>query len=192
MLREARYWLFSVRHPGAFETFNRELAVEGAYEQHLREYQEFVVQGVTTVGEFSVDPYSVDIATEPDSPSARYKIELMTRIFERILAETQAAKVPLLAVAIPHPMDLLSGDHASLKIDPTLFPDYDPTRLTDTARAIAWDLGIPHVNLFDSFTTVDPNTLYLKGGDDHWNSEGQALAGRIVASIIEEMGFLAE
>lgn len=175
---------------GVFSGFDPEAWIRDAYDQHLREYEEFIVQGDNTVGKFSVDPYSTDIAAEPDSPSSQYKIRMMDRIVARIAGEAGDAGIPLLAVAIPHPMDLMDGDHASGRIDRTAFPGYAPTRLTDTASAIFEGHDIVYVNLYPPFAAEDAGTLYLGGGDDHWNEAGQALAARIVADRIVGDGML--
>ncbi len=178
--------------PGHFENFDAEGWIDSALAQHRREYEEFVVAGDNTVGEFSVDPYSADIAVDFDAPSSQYKIRMMRAVFARIVEETEQAGLPLLAVVIPHPMDVLGGDHASGRIDPAKYPDYDPARLTRTMSDIVSETGVPQVNLFDPFAAVDANTLYLKGGDDHWNSAGQALAADLVADAIEAKGLLPQ
>lgn len=177
-------------NPDHFETFDPKAWIERALEQHRREYREFVVQGDNTVGEFSVDPYSTDIAVDPSSPSSQYKIRMMRAVFDRIADEAEAAGIPLLAVVIPHPMDVLDGNHSAGQIDRTKYPDYDPRRLTDTMSAIIRDRKVPQVNLFDPFAEIDANTLYLKGGDDHWNSAGQALAADIVTQAIISEDYL--
>ena len=176
--------------PGHFDNFDAAGWIDRALAQHRREYEEFVVQGDNTVGEFAVDPYTADIAVDADAPSSQYKIEMMKQVFAGIKGEAEKAGLPLLAVVIPHPMDVLNGDHASGKIDPALYPGYDPTRLVQTMSDIVAETGVPQVNLFAPFSAVDANTLYLKGGDDHWNSAGQALAAELVADQIQMGGYL--
>ncbi len=189
ILREAKK-RFSAGPGKVFDDFDPEAWINRAYDQHLQEYEDFVVRGDNTVGKFSVDPYSTDIAAEPDSPSSQYKIRMMDRIVARIAGEAGDAGIPLLAVAIPHPMDLMDGDHASGRIDRAAFPGYQPTQLTDTAGAIFEGHDIPYVNLYAPFAAADAGALYLGGGDDHWNEAGQALAAEIVAERIVSDGML--
>ena len=175
---------------GHFAAFDPEAWMKQAYDQHLREYNEFVVQGDNTVGAFAVDPYSTDIATDPDSPSSQYKLRMMDAVVARIAQETLDAGVPLLAVAVPHPMDLLGGAHASGKINRDVFPNYNPTELTDAATAIFDRNDIANVNLYAPMAAEDVSALYLGGGDDHWNAAGQALGARVVAEQIMAEGLL--
>jgi len=178
--------------PDHFKTFDPADWIERAMAQHLREYEEFVVRGDNIVGEFSVDPYTVDIAVDPDLPSSRYKLRMMAAVLDAMKAEADRAGVPLFITAIPHPMDLLDGDHASGRIDKIAYPDYRPTRLTDALTGIAAETGLPHLNLYAPFKASDPEALYLKGGDDHWNAAGQALAAKLVAIAVTGAGLLGE
>jgi hypothetical protein len=53
--------------------------------------------------------------------------------------------------------------------------------------------GVPGVDLFEVYRAHgDPLSLYLKGGDDHWNSVGQRIAAEAVAAKIIELGPLAK
>ena len=149
-----------------------------------------MVEGDNTVGEFGIDRYSADIAVDFNAPSSQYKLRMMEAVFARIKGEAETADVPLLAVIIPHPMDVLGGDHTSGTINPAKYPDYDATRLSGSMGAIVAKASVPQVNLFAPFAAVDANELYLNGGDDHWNSAGQALAAELVAEAIETHGFL--
>jgi lysophospholipase L1-like esterase len=175
---------------GAGGGFDAEGWITRAYDQHLREYDEFIVQGDNTVGSFASDPYSTDIAVDPTSPSSQYKIRMMEQIIAQIADVARAADVPVLATVIPHPMDLLAGDHSSGRINPDTFPGYVPTSLSGTAAGIFSDLEIAHIDLYPAFAAQDANALYLKGGDDHWNAAGQALAAEILAERIVADGLL--
>ena len=160
-------------------------------EQHIREYREYIVEGDNVVRDLRTDPYSADIALQPDSPSARYKLTLMDAVIAAIKAQAQQQDVPLLLVGIPHPMDVMGGDHASGAVDTEQFPDYLPTRMTGSLQAIAERHGIDHINLLQPFQAAsDPAALYLLGGDDHWNNAGQALAAEIIAERIGSAGYL--
>ena len=49
-------------------------------QQHLDEYQEYVVEGDNVIRMLRSDPYSADISLLPDSPSAQYKLALMEAV----------------------------------------------------------------------------------------------------------------
>jgi hypothetical protein len=111
-------------------------------------------------------------------------------VIERINATARFNNVPLLVLAIPHPMDVMDGRHESGAVDRVRFPDYQPARLTDSVQAIAERHHIHHVNLFPHFRkAADPAALYLRGGDDHWNSEGQRYAADITAEYVLDSVF---
>ena len=61
------------------------------------------------------------------------------------------------------------------------FSGYDPGRLTDTLETICISQGLDCVNLASAFLQNDPDHLYFKGKNDHWNDAGQDLAARRVA-----------
>lgn len=170
--------------------FDPEGWIEAALRQHLDEYRAYVEEGDSTVGTFAVDPYSADIAFDPEAPSAVYKLELMAAVLRRIAAEAGARGIPLRLLIVPHPMDLLDGAHASGVVDRAKHPGYDPRRLTAALTAIAERAGIGHIDLYDAFRASDPAALYLKGGDDHWNAAGQKLAAEITAEALAREGAL--
>lgn len=191
LVRALREGLGRLRGGGGPPPFDRRAWIEGALAQHLDEYRAAVEQGDDTVGAFGVDPYSADIALLPASPSAVYRRRLMAAVLGRMAALAAAKGVPLLAVIIPHPMDLLDGDHDSGLVDRERHPGYDPTALRDAAAAALAEAGIAAVDLFGAFRAADPRALYLKGGDDHWNAAGQDLAATLVAEAILARGFPA-
>jgi hypothetical protein len=84
---------------------------------------------------------------------------------------------------IPHPLDV-GADYMDIRIDSSRFPEYAPRNQIRPLEEIALDLGVPHLSLFDAYREADPNTLYLKGGDDHWNASGQRLAAELVGGYI--------
>lgn len=166
-------------------------AVETSLQQHQDEYQEYVVEGDNVIRMLRSDPYSADISLLPDSPSAQYKLALMDAVIRRISATAQAHDVPLLLLAIPHPMDVLDGSHESGRVDIARYPAYEPSRLTDSIQAMAESQGIDYVNLYQPFRAVDdPAALFLKAGDDHWNDAGQRYAAGILGAHILESATL--
>ena len=157
--------------------------------QHIAEWEAYN-SGDNTVGAFGVDPYSADLALQPSLPSSQFKVRLMTAVVNEMARVAREKAIPLLIMIVPHPMDLLDGDHESGYVDRAAFPGYSPTRLTDEPEAIATKARVPYVNLFSRFRVQDVKSLYLKGGDDHWNAAGQKLAADVVAEFVQSNGLL--
>jgi hypothetical protein len=158
-------------------------------ERHVREYEEFVVEGNDQVAELAFDSYDADVGLTPESDSARYKI----RVMDGILGEMQAAAAqhgaPLVLIPIPHPLDV--GGHATGEIDRAKYPDYAPERMTRTLEEIAERRGIPYVDLFAPFAARGSAELYFRGLDDHWNDVGQDYAAKLVSDSLAAQGLLA-
>ena len=164
---------------------------EDRLQQHIREYDEYIVNRDNVVYDLRTDPYSADIALLPDSDSAQYKLQLMDAVVGAISMQAEKHSVPLLVLAIPHPMDIMGGEHASGAVDTAKYPDYRPAVLTDSIAAIGARRNIDTINLYPEFRAIDdPAGLYLLGGDDHWNNAGQSLAADIIAAHIMRNGYL--
>lgn len=176
----------TLRGGGTAETFefDPQAWIEAALAQHQAEYEAFVEQGNDIVGSFGMDPYSADVALFPGSASADYKIRLLDGIVARMRSVADEHGVPLAIMVVPHPMDLLGGDHSSGFVDRARYPDYDPTRLSGTMVEIARRNDVPVLDLFPVFEGEDVNALFLRGGDDHWNAAGQALAADAAAGFL--------
>lgn len=157
----------------------------GAYaQQHIDEYRQYVVEGDNVVRELLSDPYSADISLLPDSESARYKIDLMAGVVAEIKTAVGEHNTPLISLIIPHPMDLLDGEHDSGKVDRSAYPNYASARLTDSLQEIMSSQQVAHINLYNTFKEQTPENLYFRGGDDHWNDAGQRLAAETVSHYI--------
>jgi lysophospholipase L1-like esterase len=155
-----------------------------------KEYDEHVVARDPIVRNTHIDHYSADLSADPSLPSSRYKVTLMRLVLERIAARLQAAKVPFLLIVIPHPMDVAEQYEYS-EIDAGRFPTYDRRNLVAPLESWARTSSVPLVSVFDTFTTHgDVRGLYLRGGDDHWNSAGQKVAAEAVAQRITQAGLL--
>lgn len=166
-------------------------SIDAAMAQQVREYEEFVEAGDDTVRELRSDPYSVDVSAAPDSASARYKVQLMSAVLSRIQQTSEAHRVPAIFVIIPHPIDVLRGNHSSGVVNRSRFPNYNPDRLTSTLVDVCRDHDLRCVDLLNVMREQGGESLYLKGGDDHWNDRGQHVAARYVASWLKERGEVA-
>ncbi|MDK9723931.1 MAG: GDSL-type esterase/lipase family protein [Sterolibacteriaceae bacterium MAG5] len=154
--------------------------------QREAEYVQLAKEGDRTVHNLFNDGFDADIATEPSSPSARYKAELM-RDFLR-LAKLRLAKsgVPFAVMVVPAPMD--ACENYDWSADRAAFPFYDRHALTRIATEAARDAGISVINLFDVLATKDCNTYFFHYGDAHWSDRGQAVAAAEVASALKRFG----
>jgi len=153
-----------------------------------KEYQEIVVQGRSPVTELLRDHYDADVSLKPGSPPARYKRALLEAVLGRIGGMASAAGVRALVVVIPSPIDVC--DAYDVKVDPAVFPDYEPERLSREAATAAQRQGLPFVDLFVPFHAAGADRLYYHHGNDHWNAAGQDLAASVVAERVVAEGWL--
>jgi hypothetical protein len=130
------------------------------------------------------DSYDADVALEPDSESARYRIALMAALVDRVRGLLVGHGVPLVLLVIPAPTDVCDG-HAGL--DLTRFPDYSPSGLSDVLVDIAEAQGIPHLDLFAVYRGPECRSHYFRHPDNHWNGSGQALAAERMADLLKDL-----
>ena len=163
--------------------------VDRVLKQQLDEYEAYVLNDDNVVSDLRTDPYSADISLQPDSASARYKIKLMSQIIGEIAQVAREENIPLLLVHIPHPIDVMLGDHESGRVDLAKYPNYSPERLIDSLNQIC---KLHELNCVDLMPTMrlGGNEFFLLGGDDHWNASGQLAAANFVAHKIQETGQL--
>lgn len=154
--------------------------------QCLAEYDEYITRGNSEVHDLQADHYDADIALTPGVPSAQYKAKLFSRILERIDATCRRNHAQLLVVVIPSPADLIEG-YDFCAIDHQRYPGYDAHALTDVVGSAARERKVRTVNLYEPFARRSPEKLYFRGGDNHWNDDGQLLAAEIVAPVLAEM-----
>ncbi len=163
--------------------------VESWLSHRRHEYERYVLQGEAEVTNLLGDTYDADVSTDPESDSARYKVELMDRVLARIAATCADHDVPLVLLFIPSPIDVAEG-YEYAQVASELHPQYRRAANTDALERIAERHGIPYVNLFDGFFQREAHTLYFRGGDDHWNDAGQRLAAENVADYLHDRRLL--
>jgi hypothetical protein len=134
------------------------------------------------------DHYDADIALQPDSPSARYKIALMEKVLVRLRDSTVRAGTHLVLVILPSALDACA--HYDFLVNTARYPQYDRSRLSGLIEAMATRNDIAFLNLWQPFRAVDANRYYFHGGDDHWNDAGQAKAAQLLADLIEQRRLL--
>lgn len=155
-------------------------------ERSVGEYEVYVKQGNDEPEEPFSDHYDADVSMTPDSESARYKVELMAGVLR---AAKEAAGAPLVLVLIPAPADLFDV-HETGRVDPSAYPAYRRSAMTDAMAEAARRAGVPYVDLFPVFHAKEPESLYFRGGDDHWNDAGQDLAAERMAAYLLSNGLL--
>ncbi len=151
-------------------------------EQHVLEYEEFVLQRNNVVHELAWDTYDADVSLTPESDSALYKARMMEAVIGRMQAATSSLSIPMVLLPIPHPIDV--GGHDTGEIDSHRFPDYTPGGLVQILEEIAARRDLPVVDLFSPFSELGSELVYFQGFDDHWNDQGQDVAGEIVAEFL--------
>ncbi|MDB5334646.1 MAG: hypothetical protein JWN70_265 [Planctomycetaceae bacterium] len=154
--------------------------------QCLAEYDEYITRGDSVVHDLQADHYDADVSLTPGCPSADYKQRLFARILERIYQVCVQNQTQLVVMIIPSPGDLIEG-YDFCQIDHQKYPEYQPQALSNLFADAAREQHLPVVNLFDPFSKSDAQRLYFRGGDNHWNDEGQKLAAEIVAPVIAKI-----
>jgi hypothetical protein len=173
---------------GDIESMTKRERLEYFRAQHLREYDEFVLQGDDQVHELAWDSYDADVSLTPKSDAAVYKIRLMDGVIGRMQEVAAKAGAPLVLIPIPHPLDV--GGHETGEVDRAKYPDYQPHGLVGILEEIASRRGIPSVDLFSPFAARGTEAVYFHGFDDHWNDAGQDLAAQLVAEFLGSHGLL--
>ena len=145
----------------------------------LREHRDIVT---TLFG----DSYDADLATDPEGPSARYKVAVMDRLLAAAQVAMDSLHLPFVVVVIPSPVDVC--DSYDIRVDSIHYPAYDRRRLTRIIDSLATRSKIRTVDLYQPFATAGACALYFRHGDSHWNSAGQRLAGKILADSLASWG----
>lgn len=129
------------------------------------------------------DHYDLDVASAPDSDSAKAKVKLMSAVLREAKARAAAGGIELLVVIQPSVIDMTTNFVISYKHLERKYPGYKRTNLTDALERICVENDIHRVNLYDIFLRNTPEKLYFRN-DNHWNDRGQDLAAKETASYI--------
>ncbi len=129
------------------------------------------------------DHYDSDVALFPESDSARTKMQLLDQLLLQFQRLADSKNTDLLVVIQPSARDITSN-HRPNHHDFLSYDTYDPANMTQAVDRILNTHNIHGVNLWSTFERNDPDSLYFKGGDNHWNDAGQRLAARQVAEYI--------
>lgn len=165
---------------------NRTPAPEQTPEAYLRdreaEYRDFVMDRNNVVHQLLNDFYDADVSLRPGSVSAEYKLALLEALLKHAAEMTRQAGVPLAVLIIPSPIDVCND--FEIQVDPARHPGYRRENISSGMAHAAEAAGLPYLNLFPIFRARQPDTLYFRHGDDHWNAAGQQLAAREMADLV--------
>ncbi len=153
-------------------------------EKAEREYRAYITRPEAPVTDLFRDDYDADLALEPGAPSSRLKVRLMAHVLGKTAALAKTKGIPLVLLVIPSPIDVCPA--YDVRVDRKAHPSYRRRNLAAPLVRIARGLGLPCLDLFDSFRKGNPGTLYFHGTDDHWNAAGQDLAARLLAGFLVE------
>ncbi|MEW6363170.1 MAG: hypothetical protein AB1714_00875 [Acidobacteriota bacterium] len=177
---------------GSARTLDPDVLARNHIEHSLRrcaeDYEDFVVGGNDKVFAIFRDAYDADVSLFPTSDSARYKVRLMAQVLGRIKRISDDNSVPLLLMIIPSPIDVCKTYETRVKR--RVYENYRPTRLTTLTEDLAKRHGIDTLNLYDPYAASNPDSLYFRHGNDHWNSAGQDLAADLAAKRILADGLI--
>ena len=134
---------------------------------------------------FSVfdDHYDADLALFPESQAAITKVSLMVAALTKAADAADQAEAQLVVIAAPSVVDLTTNFLVTYR-DLEEYKNYKRSRLTDTIERICLVHGIPVLNLYQAFSKGNPETLYFRGTNNHWNNAGQKLAAQELASYL--------
>jgi SGNH hydrolase-like domain, acetyltransferase AlgX len=131
------------------------------------------------------DRYDMDVAIDPQAASSKTKIKLMRAVLKEVKSVTDAKQIRLLVLIEPSQTDLTTNGKISYK-DLEAYPDYKPNNLTKSIDEICDTLDIEKVDLFEVFARNNPEELYFRYPDDHWNDAGQDLAAKVTSAYIAQ------
>lgn len=129
------------------------------------------------------DHYDYDLALLPGQASSQAKIRLMEAVLSFAYQMAQSHGVRFVLLLEPSSRDLTTNLRPNFE-DFGRYPGYSRRRLTGLIVDAATKHEIPIVDLYDSFMTNHPQTLYWDDNDDHWNNAGQRLAATQVAKFL--------
>lgn len=163
-------------------------SLDSLLEEAQREYQSAVVDRDDMVTNTLADYYSADVSLLPDSSSAQHKVSLMRATLQRIREIAANHGVRLVFLFIPHRFDM-ADNYDWGPVDLQRFPRYDARNQIAPLEQWAAQMQVPALSLFDPFRAAGAASLYLQGGDDHWNARGQQLAASLMARTLEDLGW---
>lgn len=160
----------------------REKIITGLIDETEREYSVYRQSQPRYFSHFA-DHYDVDIALFPDAESSKTKIKLMDAVLKRAKSLANSKGIELLVLIQPSVIDLTKNFKISYDYLQK-YSGYRRTNLTAAVEKICIANKINFVNLFNVFTRNNPENLFFKVNDNHWNDQGQDIAAKETALYI--------
>lgn len=130
------------------------------------------------------DHYDLDLALDPDKESSKTKIKLMEAVLKTANIVARSKGIKFLVLIQPSVIDLTKGNTVLNYEYLEKYPKYRRTNLTDAVKNICVENNIHYINLYEAFMRNDPENLFFRAGDNHWNDQGQDIAAKETASYI--------
>jgi hypothetical protein len=132
------------------------------------------------------DHYDIDIAMDPDKESSRVKLQLMGAVLRAASSFAKSKDIGFLVVIQPSVIDM-TKHNAGLGYEYLQnYREYKSSNLTDAVKYLCVENNIPFVDLADVFLSNNPEDLFFKGPQAHWNDLGQDIAAQEAALYISE------
>lgn len=163
--------------------------LQRAISKNESDFESYLESSVISSG----DAYDADLALFPRQPSSRTKKALMAHVLRLIDGTvSQREGIQLLFLVQPSIVDV-SGDNYYFDYEDlaAASPHYDRRRLSRIPTELLREQGSHVLNLYEYFVRDRHNELYFRGGDNHWNDAGQALAAELTAEYLERHLMLA-
>lgn len=150
------------------------------------EQQEYEVFNKSQPQLFShfADHYDLDVATSSESESTNTKIKLMESILIKANELAASKDIDFLIIIQPSIVDLtMSSDFSYIDLI-ARYPNYKKNNLTSTLEQISVRNDIFNLNLFNVFLQHQPDDLYFRHNNNHWNDLGQDIAARALVEFM--------
>lgn len=131
------------------------------------------------------DSYETDLAINPKSESAKEKILLMKEVIRKMNNLALKKEVQFIVQIQPSATDLTPTNYVlGNEFLRKNYPEYDQAYLTEILSEITNELEILSNNLYPEFLNNNPESLFFKGENNHWNDRGQDLAAKSMANFL--------
>ncbi len=172
----------AIQNPEAYEE-----GVFNYFDRVNKEAFEIYKKGKPRLFSHFQDSYETDVATDPDSESSQRKVLLMKAVLKKMNEVALEKGVQFVIQIQPSATDLTPSNYVlGNKYLQKKFPRYRKEGLTHSLSEIAEELQIPSLNLYSIFMGNNPEALFFKGENNHWNDAGQRLAAASMAEFIAD------
>lgn len=170
----------AVKDPEGYErgTFNY-------FAEENREAFEVYKNGEPRLFSHFHDSYETDLAINPKSESAKEKILLMKEVIRKMNNLALKEEVQFIVQVQPSATDLTPTNYVlGNEFLRKNYPEYNQAFLTEILSGITNELEILSNNLYPEFLNNNPESLFFKGENNHWNDRGQDLAAKSMANFL--------